>query len=91
MTALLSDHLKAVRGVFVSRRGCGLFMLPCALAKLIKRFNTLVALAEEQEEELRLAKARAFDFDDLPQGATILRFPRRLVIISRPDDGGDAA
>ncbi|MBB3963519.1 hypothetical protein [Rhizobium metallidurans] len=91
MTALLSDHLKAIRDTLKSRRSCGLFMLPCLLAKFIKRFNTLIALAEEQEAELRLAKARALEFDDLPQGATILRFPRRLVIISRSDDGGDAA
>ncbi|WP_160012495.1 hypothetical protein [Rhizobium sp. 18055] len=91
MTDLLSDHLKVTRDALQNRSAFGLFMMPIVAASFIRRFNTFVALAEEQEEELRLAKTRRLDLDSLPEGATILRFPRRLVVISRSDDGGDAA
>lgn len=86
---LLSDHLKVTRDHLKLRKSVGLFMMPGRLSKLIQRFNTLIAMAENQEEELRLALTQR-DLDELPN-ATILRFPRRLVIVTSPRNGGDAA
>lgn len=91
MNGLLSDHLKATRDALQRRSAFGLIMMPIAAATFIRRFNTFVALAEEQEEELRIANRRAVDIDSLPAGATILRFPRRLVLVTSVNDGGDAA
>ena len=81
MSVLLSDQLKATRALLQRRSAVGLFLLPCTLAILIRRFNTLVALAEEQEAELRLTLVTAKDLED-GEGAKILRFPRRLVLIT---------
>ncbi|MCB5204222.1 hypothetical protein LH464_17285 [Neorhizobium sp. T786] len=82
MTALLSDHLRATREGLRRKQTCGLFLLPFALGSLIRRINTLIALAEQQEEELRLAKSQSFELDDLAEGGTtILRFPTRIVFV----------
>lgn len=91
MSGLLSDHLKATRDALQRRSAFGLIMMPIAAATFIRRFNTFVALAEEQEEELRLVNRRAVDIDSLPAEATIIRFPRRLVLVTCVNDGGDAA
>lgn len=93
---LLSDHLRATRDALREKGTIGLFFLPGRFGSLLKRFNTLIRLAENQEEELRIALANndtaltRRDVETLPTG-TILRFPTRLVIVTSAGNGGDAA
>ncbi|MEY9717884.1 hypothetical protein ABIA22_000374 [Sinorhizobium fredii] len=87
---LLSDHLKATRDSLKIRGVFGLFLVPCAVRSLVKRFNTFIALAEELEDDLHLARLK-LGAETFPSSAMILRFPTRIVIVPRPDDGGDAA
>ncbi|MFD1330229.1 hypothetical protein [Mycoplana ramosa] len=83
MNTHLSDHLKATRDKLKSRERFGLFLTPCGIRKLVKRFNTFVALAEELEDELHLQELRAHAARR--QSAEIVPFP------GPPDDGGHAA
>lgn len=87
---LLSDHLKVTRDSLKARGLFGLFLTPCAVRSFAKRFNTFIALAEELEDDLQLTRLK-LGAEAFPPSATILRFPTRIVLVPRPDDGGDAA
>lgn len=90
MDTLLSDHLKATRDSIKVRGMFGLFLMPCAVRSFVKRFNTFIALAEDLEDDLHLARLK-LGAESFPSSATILRFPTRIVLVPRAEDGGDVA
>ncbi|OKP69607.1 hypothetical protein BTE77_27840 [Ensifer adhaerens] len=92
MTApILSDLLKSTRNSLKRRSvfgRCCLYLSPSQLSAFVANFNTMVALAEELEEELIVAETRLAS-----RSASITRlYPRRQAFRApSPDDGGDAA
>ncbi|RVG08833.1 hypothetical protein CN234_16915 [Sinorhizobium meliloti] len=90
METLLSDHLKATRDSLKVRGMFGLFLRPSAVRSFVKRFNTFIALAEELEDDLHLARLKA-GAESYPSSATIMRFPTRIVLVPRADERGELA
>lgn len=81
----LSDQLKAERNLLRQRGRFGLFLMPCGIRRLVTRFNTFIALAEELEDDLHLAELRELR-DQAQAGARVLRLPGFTFVTTRTDD-----
>lgn len=90
MNTALSDLLKSTRASLQGRMGLRLFLRPCEVRNLVKRFNTFVALAEDLEDDLHLRELRDLR-DQAQRDGTVVRFPGRTIVLPGPGDGGDAA
>lgn len=86
MNTALSDNLKATRASLQGRAGLRLFLRPCEVRNLIKRFNTFIALAEDLEDDLHLAELRDLR-DQAHKGAVVVRGPGLTLVARRPGDG----
>ncbi|WP_411035725.1 hypothetical protein [Shinella sp. BYT-45] len=87
MNTALSDLLKVTQASLRGRAGLRLFLRPCEVRNLVKRFNTFIALAEDLEDDLHLRELR--DFRDQAQaGGHIVRFPGRTLVLGTPDEQG---
>ena len=89
MNTALSDLLKTTRASLQGRSGLSLFLRPCEVRNLVKRFNTFVAMAEDLEDDLHLRELRDHR-DRAHTGGVVVGFPGVSVIVTRQHEGGDA-
>jgi hypothetical protein len=88
---LLSDEIRQTREEVKAMRLFAVIAPAITKPKLLQRLNTFIELAELLEDDLHLARIKMGEEQAYPDEATILRFPTRIVLVPRSDDGGDAA
>lgn len=86
MNTALSDFLKDTQASLRGRAGLRLFLRPCEVRNLVKRFSTFIAMAEDLEDDLHLHELRNRR-DRAQAGNVVVGFPGVAVVVARPDEG----
>lgn len=86
MNTALSDLLKTTRASLQGRTGLRLYLRPCEVRNLVKRFHTFIAMAEDLEDDLHLRELRDIR-DQAQRDGTVVRFPGRTIILAPAEEG----